>query len=100
MVLINLKSSLPTGPITANDSFLYETTAATRNDDLITSLVDIHNARVRSNLLVDATRGLAAYGVMKKPDEAGTDEVIVWMLCVCIDCVPTAGCLKSIESIS
>ncbi|KAL3775424.1 hypothetical protein ACHAWO_001438 [Cyclotella atomus] len=75
MVLINLKSSLPTGPITANDSFLYETTAATRNDDLITSLVDIHNARVRSNLLVDATRGLAAYGVMKKPDEAGTDEV-------------------------
>jgi hypothetical protein len=77
MVLINLKSSLPTGPITANDSFLYETTVATPNDELIASLVDIHNARVRSNLLVDGVRGLAAYGVMKKPEEVGTDEVSV-----------------------
>jgi hypothetical protein len=75
MVLINLKSSLPTGPISANDSFLYETTSAAKNDDLIQSLVDIHNARCRSSLIVDAVRGLAMYGVMKRPEEAGTDAV-------------------------
>ena len=75
MVLINLKSSIPTGPISANDSFLYEATTSTSNDDLIESLVEIHNARLRSNLIIDAVRGLAIHGVMKKPDETGTDAV-------------------------
>lgn len=75
MVLINLKSSLPTGPISANDSFLYEATTSTSNDDLIESLVEIHNARLRSKLIIDAVRGLAIHGVMKKPDETGTDAV-------------------------
>ena len=73
MVLINLKSSLPIGPISANDSFLYETTSSTKIENLIESLVNIHNARLRSSLIVDAVRGLAMYGVMKK--EAGTDAV-------------------------
>lgn len=75
MVLINVKSSLPTGPISANDSFLFETTTSTKIDDLIESVVDIHNARLRSRLIVDAVSGLAMYGVMKKPEEVGTDEV-------------------------
>ncbi|KAL3790479.1 hypothetical protein HJC23_012035 [Cyclotella cryptica] len=75
MVLINLKSSLPGGPSSANDSFLYETTSSTKIDDLIESLVEIHNARLRCCLIIDAVRGLAMYGVMKKPAEAGTDEV-------------------------
>jgi len=73
MVLINLKSSLPTGPTGSNDGFLYETTASTLNDDLIESLVEIHNARLRSTLIVDSVRELAMYGVMKK--EVGTDAV-------------------------
>jgi hypothetical protein len=77
MVLINVKSSLPTGPISANDSFLFETTSSTKIDDLIESVVDIHNARLRSRLIADAVRGLAMYGVMKKPEEVGTDEVSV-----------------------
>ena len=59
----------------ADDSFLYETTSSTPIDELIESLVDIHNARVRSTLIVDAVKGLAMYGVMKKPDETGTDAV-------------------------
>jgi hypothetical protein len=73
MVLISLKSTLPN--TTTNDGFLFETTSSTPVTELIDSLVDIHNARLRCCLVVDAVRALATYGVMKKLEEAGTDEV-------------------------
>ena len=82
MVLISLKSTLPRAQ-SSNDGFLYETLSSTKVDDLIDSLVEIHNARLRSCLIIDAVRGLATYGVMKRPEDAGTDEVrslFVWML--------------------
>ncbi len=74
MVLINLKSVLP-GAQSANDGFLYETTTSTPVDELIESLVEIHNARLRSCLIADAVKGLAMYGVMKRPEDVGTDHV-------------------------
>lgn len=74
MVLISLKSTLG-GASSNNDGFLYETTSSTTVDDLIESLVEIHNARLRSSLIIDSVRGLAAHGVMKRPENAGTDEV-------------------------
>lgn len=73
MVLISLKSTL--GSPSSNDGFLYETTSSTKVDDLIESLVEIHNARLRSCLIVDAVRGLSSHGVMKPPENSGTDEV-------------------------
>jgi len=74
MVLISLKSVLP-GAQSANDGFLFETTTSTPVDELIDSLVDIHNARLRSCLIADAVKGLAMYGVMKRPEDVGTDHV-------------------------
>ena len=71
MVLISLKS---TGG-GANDGFLYETTTSTPVENLIQSLVDIHNARLRGCLIADSVKGLAEYGVMKQPEDTGTDEV-------------------------
>ena len=76
MVLISLKST--PGASSNNDGFLYETTVSARVDDLIESLVEIHNARVRSCLVSDAVKGLATYGVMKRPENAGTDAVSVF----------------------
>lgn len=43
---------------------------------------------MRSALLVDGVKGLAMYGVMKRPEEAGTDSVstgscLSWMAAVC-----------------
>jgi len=65
MVLISLKLT--------DDGFLFETTASAKVDDLIESVVEIHNARLRSRLVSDAVRGLAMHGVMK--ENAGSDEV-------------------------
>eukprot|EP00584_Thalassiosira_punctigera_P000312 CAMPEP_0172538642 /NCGR_PEP_ID=MMETSP1067-20121228/10002_1 /TAXON_ID=265564 ORGANISM="Thalassiosira punctigera, Strain Tpunct2005C2" /NCGR_SAMPLE_ID=MMETSP1067 /ASSEMBLY_ACC=CAM_ASM_000444 /LENGTH=290 /DNA_ID=CAMNT_0013324183 /DNA_START=71 /DNA_END=943 /DNA_ORIENTATION=- len=73
MVVISLKSTL--GAPSNNDGFLYETTSSTKVDDLIESLVEIHNARLRSCLIMDSVRGLAMHGVMKRPEDACTDEV-------------------------
>mmetsp|Transcript_15160 Transcript_15160/g.27418 ORF Transcript_15160/g.27418 Transcript_15160/m.27418 type:complete len:291 (-) Transcript_15160:1405-2277(-) len=73
MVLISLKSTL--GAPSNNDGFLYETTTSTKVDDLIQSLVETHNARLRCCLIMDSVRGLAVHGVMKRPENAGTDEV-------------------------
>lgn len=72
MVLINLKSTL--GATNTNDEFLYETKASTKVDDLIESLVDIHNARVRSFMVADAVRALATCGVAKRPENDETDD--------------------------
>eukprot|EP00985_Skeletonema_marinoi_P020828 scaffold12444_cov134-Skeletonema_marinoi.AAC.8 len=68
MVLIHLKSALTSEN---NDEFLFETKCSTKTDDLIASLVAIHNARLRANIIVDTVRGLATYGLMKEP---GSDE--------------------------
>ena len=68
MVLIHLKSALTSEN---NDEFLFETKCSTKTDDLIASLVAIHNARLRANVIVDTVRGLATYGLMKEP---GSDE--------------------------
>ena len=73
MVLINLKLSTAAS---SNDGFLYETTSSTKVDDLIENLVQIHNARLRSCLIIDAVRGLATHGVMKPPEDAGIEEVV------------------------
>jgi len=64
MVLFHLKTD-------HNDGFLYETTTSTENNDLISSLVAIHNKRIRAKRITDCTRGLALYGVMKKPEQVG-----------------------------
>ena len=68
MVVISVKNA-------DGDGFLFETTTNTKNDSLIDSLVTIQNGRLRARVAVDAARGLAKYGPMKKPDEAGLDEV-------------------------
>uniref|UniRef100_A0A7S4N8L1 Uncharacterized protein n=1 Tax=Odontella aurita TaxID=265563 RepID=A0A7S4N8L1_9STRA len=68
MVVISVKDADGGG-------FLYETTTGTRNDDLIASLVAIQNGRLRARVVVDAVRGLCAHGPMKKPEEAGSDEL-------------------------
>ena len=68
MVVISIKQS-------DGDGFLYETTTDTRNDDLIASLVEIHNERLRAKVIVDGVRGLATYGPMKEPGKEGIDEV-------------------------
>lgn len=73
MVLINLKSTL--GADSNNDGFLFETKSSTKVDDLIQSLVDIHNARQRSFLIINSVKDLAIYGPMKNPEPIGTDKV-------------------------
>jgi len=60
------------------DGFIFETTTTTKNDDLIDSLVAIHNGRLRARVVIDAVRSLALYGPMKKPDEVGIDYVRIF----------------------
>ena len=54
MVLINIKST--PGGQSRDDGFLYETTASTKIEDLIESLVNVHNARIRARLVADRPR--------------------------------------------
>lgn len=68
MVVLSIK--YPDG-----DGFIFETTTATRNDDLIETLVAIHNGRLRARVVIDSVRSLALHGPMKKPDEVGVDYV-------------------------
>mmetsp|Transcript_9601 Transcript_9601/g.21459 ORF Transcript_9601/g.21459 Transcript_9601/m.21459 type:complete len:280 (-) Transcript_9601:146-985(-) len=65
MVVFNVKES------SDGDAFLYETTTDTLNDDLIASLVVIHNGRIQARVVADAIRGLAADGPMEKPSLVG-----------------------------
>jgi len=57
------------------DGFLFETTTDTLNDDLIQSLVNIYNNRLRSIVIVDAVKGLATYGPVKEPSTVERIEV-------------------------
>lgn len=68
MVVIHIKNS-------ETDTFLYETTTATKNDDLIRDIVNVWNMRIRLAQLVGGLRELAKYGPMKQPDKAGLDEI-------------------------
>jgi hypothetical protein len=68
MVVLSIK--YPDG-----DGFIFETSTATRNDELIDSLVAIHNCRLRARVVIDSVRSLALHGPMKKPDEVGIDYV-------------------------
>lgn len=92
MVLINLK--LPQGDQSeAADGFLLEASCSTRKvcglsvdfccishscpfasaltvtDDLISSLVEIHNLRLRSRLISESVRALADFGPMNEEEE-------------------------------
>ena len=68
MVVISVKNS-------EGDGFLFETTVDAPNDDLIEQLVSIHNLCLQAKVVADSVRGLAQYGPMKKPQDAGLDEV-------------------------
>ena len=68
MVVIQIKES-------DGEGFLFETTTSTANDDLIESLVELQNLRLRSKVIADSVRGLAQYGIMKVPTDVGDDEV-------------------------
>mmetsp|Transcript_15774 Transcript_15774/g.17987 ORF Transcript_15774/g.17987 Transcript_15774/m.17987 type:complete len:285 (+) Transcript_15774:148-1002(+) len=68
MVVISIKQA-------DGDGFLYETTTETQNNDLIKSLVEIHNERLRARVIVDGCRALALYGPMKHQSQVGSDEV-------------------------
>lgn len=68
MVVIHIKRS-------DTDGFLFETSCAVSNDLLIRELVDISNLRVRLTYLAMAIRDLAKYGIAKRPDKVGLDEI-------------------------
>ena len=69
MVLIHLKSALTSDN---NDEFLFETKTSTKVDDLIASIVSIHNSRLRANLIVDTVRGLKQPGL----DEETSGKIV------------------------
>jgi len=68
MVVISVKHS-------DGDGFLFETTTSTSNNDLITSLVNIHNDRLRIQILASNLVELGKYGPSKKPEDQGLDDV-------------------------
>lgn len=68
MVVFNVKDG-PDG-----DAFLYETRTDTPNNDLVASLVAIHNSRIQARVVVDATRGLVADGPIEKPSTPSTSS--------------------------
>ena len=63
------------------DGFLYETTTASTNDDLISELCEIWNARLRVRILAPGLRELGKYGPMKKVVSALPDKQ-----CQCPSC--------------
>ena len=76
MVVISVKGA-------DGDGFLYETTTKTSNQDLIESLVEIQNLRLRSRVIVDSVRGLAQYGPMKvKEDNGSSPSIDIDQVCV------------------
>lgn len=58
-----------------HDGFLYETTCATLNDDLVRDLVRVWNTRIRLAQLCGGLMDLAEHGPMKHPNKAGIDEI-------------------------
>ena len=68
MVLIHLK--LPQGDQSAAaDGFLLEASCSTLTDDLISSLVEVQNLRLRSRMVSESVRALADFGPMTMDDE-------------------------------
>ena len=57
------------------DQFLFESTTAETNDNLIRKLVHMWNTRLQLNRLVMACRGLMTHGPSKPPKEHGIDSV-------------------------
>ncbi|KAK7250305.1 cilia and flagella associated protein [Aureococcus anophagefferens] len=57
------------------DEFLYETTCATSNDELIRGLVKLNNTRVRIAFLCGALRELGTHGPAKPMGEVGIDHI-------------------------
>jgi len=68
MVVIQIKTG-------DNDGFLYETTCAALNDDMIRDLVRVWNLRIRLRQIIGGLIDLAEYGPMKDPNKAGLDEI-------------------------
>lgn len=68
MVVIQIKTS-------DQDSFLYETTCDTTNDNLVREIVRVWNLRLRLGQLVGGIREMAKYGPMKHPNKAGLDHI-------------------------
>ena len=77
MVVFNVKSD--------KDAFLYETTSDASNDAVIREIVEIWNLRLRISQLCGGIREMGQYGPMKKPDAAGLDEVLTYILESCIE---------------
>jgi hypothetical protein len=57
------------------DEFLFETTCAATNDELIGQLMLVSNKRLQLAYLVSAIRELGKHGPMKDPKNAGVDTV-------------------------
>lgn len=68
MVVIQIKTG-------DNDGFLYETTCAALNDDMVRDLVRVWNLRIRLRQVLGGLVDLAEYGPMKDPNKAGLDEI-------------------------
>jgi hypothetical protein len=68
MVVIQVK-------VSDNEAFLYETTCATTNDDLVREITQVWNMRLRLGQLTGGLREMAKYGPMKEPSKAGLDEI-------------------------
>jgi len=68
MVVLQIKNG-------EHDGFLYETTCATLNDDMVRDLVRVWNMRIRLAQLCGGLREVAEYGPMKHPNKAGIDEI-------------------------
>lgn len=58
------------------DQFLFESTTAETNDNLIRKLVHMWNTRLQINRLVLACRGLMTHGPSKPPKEHGLDSIL------------------------
>ena len=68
MVLVHLK-------INEQEQFLFQTTCAASNADLIAGLVEIWNLRHALCMLADAVDGLSKHGPSKPPDARGLDDI-------------------------
>lgn len=59
------------------DGFLYETTTTTTNDELIASVVGVHNARLQGRAVAEAARNLAQHGPTTTPAEASSSSTTI-----------------------
>ena len=73
-LLLSLKQVIISVKKSDGDGFLYETTTASSNADLISELCEIWNARLRVRILAPGLRELGKYGPMKKVVSATLDR--------------------------